>query len=112
MTLALSKLTCRVRLVEPSLTDAGNGGQIEAPAGRALSPEYAWASVEPVSGRELLTSDAPHAAGTHRLRMRYHPQVTPRTRVEWQGRRFEVLAVLHPGMARRELELLVAERTS
>jgi SPP1 family predicted phage head-tail adaptor len=108
MSLHLRHLTAKVRLRRPSLVDDGAGGQIQA-APTALRPEFAWASLEPLSSREFLAAGRQEEV-THRARLRYHPEIGLRTRVEWQGRTFEVVSVLNPGLARRELELLLVER--
>lgn len=108
MTLDLRTLTARVRLRRPALTDDGAGGQVES-APIPLRPEYAWASLQPLSSREYLAAGRQEEI-THRARLRYHPGITLRTVLEWQDRVFEVVSVLHPGMARRELELLLVER--
>ncbi len=107
----IGERTARIRLVVPSVVSDGRGGETESGV-VALSPEYAWASIEPLTSREVLQIGQQKGAISHRCRLPYHAGVTLRTRVLWQGRTFEVVSVINRGEARRELELLLTERTA
>jgi SPP1 family predicted phage head-tail adaptor len=110
LALNIGDLTARVRLVVPVVESDGRGGENETGV-LGLTPEYAWASVEPLASREVLQIGQQKGAISHRCRMHFHPGVTLRSRVLWQGRTFEVVSVINRGEARRELELLLTERT-
>ncbi len=67
-----------------------------------------WASVEPISGRELLAADQQHAETTHRIRMRYQPSttVTAEKRLLYDSRIFEIVSVIDKKERKHMLELL------
>jgi SPP1 family predicted phage head-tail adaptor len=73
-----------------------------------------WASVTPLSGREILAGQRLESRITHRIRMRYRSDitVTSSTRLSWNGRTFNIRAVINPGQRNRWLELLVEEGTT
>ena len=68
-----------------------------------------WAAVEPLSGDERWTSDQFQSEVSHRIRIRRRVGITPLMRVSWQGRLFDIQAVLEPESNRRELHLLCSE---
>jgi len=53
-----------------------------------------WASVEPISGREFFAEQRVQGEVTHRIRMRHSPGLTTRNRIRFDGRSFNLLAVL------------------
>jgi len=68
-----------------------------------------WASVEPLSGRELLTAQQVQGETTHRVRMRYQAGVTTSTRLLFNLRPFDVRSVINKNEAGVSLELLCTE---
>lgn len=68
-----------------------------------------WASIEPLSGRELQAAQAIHAETSHRLEIRYRPGVTADLRAVYQGRIFSVLAVFDEAMAHQKLIVMCSE---
>lgn len=65
-----------------------------------------WASVEPLNGRELFAAQE-HAADVDvRIRMRYRDGIEPTMRVVYEGRVYDIRAVLDLDLRHRELELL------
>lgn len=69
----------------------------------------AWVRIEPLSGRELETAQAINNEVTHRVTMRYRTTVTTDMRGVYQGRIFNVLAVLDVETAHVALQLLCSE---
>lgn len=55
----------------------------------------AWASIEPLSGREMLVAEAAQSELTHRVTLRYRAAapVTAKMRVNYAGRFFNIRAV-------------------
>lgn len=51
----------------------------------------AYASIEPLSGRELIAAQAIHNETTHRVTMRYRSEVLAKMRVNLGGRYFNIL---------------------
>ena len=68
-----------------------------------------WASVEPLSGRELLAAQQVQGETTHRIRMRYQAGVTTSTRLLFNLRPFDVRSVINKNEAGAFLELLCTE---
>lgn len=68
-----------------------------------------WASVEPLSGRELLSSQQIQGETTHRIRMRYLSGVTVGSRVLFNLRPFDVRSVINKNESGAFLELLCTE---
>ncbi len=70
-----------------------------------------WAAVEPLTGREYFTAQQTQAEVTTRIRVRWSSGhgITPKMRVSWSGRLFEIDSVLEPVSARRELHLMCTE---
>ncbi len=68
-----------------------------------------WASVEPMSGRELVSAQQQHAETTHRIRIRYTANVTQESRVIWESRTFEVVSLIDSKEKKRMIELMCKE---
>jgi SPP1 family predicted phage head-tail adaptor len=68
-----------------------------------------WASVEPLSGREFFANAEMQGELTARVRLRYRPGVTPKMRLQYDGRIFEIQSVMNVNEDDVELELMVAE---
>lgn len=68
-----------------------------------------WAAIEPLDGRELLLAQAINAEVTHRLTVRYRTGITAAMRATYQGRLFNIHAVLDPDTAHVALQLLCSE---
>lgn len=67
-----------------------------------------WASVEGLSGREVLQSGQQQTEVTHRVRMRYVSGLTQLMRLSWRGRILEITSLLEHNN-RTEHELLCVE---
>lgn len=74
----------------------------------------AWASIEPVSQRALerLAPGTVIAQATHTVTFPYFAGLATTSRVTFEGRRFDVQAMLNPREANRELILVVSEQVS
>lgn len=68
-----------------------------------------WASIEAISGREFFDAAQVNAEITHRIRIRYRPDITTQMRAAEGTRTFDIQAVLDPDGRRRELVLMVKE---
>lgn len=68
-----------------------------------------WASIRPLSGRELLSAQAQVSETTHEIQIRYRSGITPANRVVYQGRVFNVLSVLDKDTKHKALTLLCSE---
>ena len=73
------------------------------------------ASIEPLSGNELLRAEQFEASMTHRVRTRYYPNVRPSYRFTFRDeaaereRVLDIKTVIDPEERHRELELMCEE---
>ena len=104
----LGQLRKRVTLQAETPTTDGAGGYALAWTNIAT----VWAEIVPVSGKKL--SFAEHLEGrvTHHVTLRYQSVVTTDMRLAYNGRVFNIHAVLNFEERNRWTELLVEEGTS
>lgn len=69
-----------------------------------------WASIEPLSGRELEFAQAVHSETDHKITVRY-TALTSEDRIKFGDRTFEVLSVKNPHERNIKLEVMCKERT-
>ena len=69
-----------------------------------------WASYEPLSGRETIQARIAMSEATCRWRIRYYPGLTPRHRVMWGARVFDINSVADVDGRHDEMELLCTEK--
>lgn len=67
-----------------------------------------WAKVSTMSGREVLQAMQSNVIVTHRLYLRFRPDINAETRLLWRGQTLEVVVAL-PKNDRSELEVLCKE---
>lgn len=67
------------------------------------------ASIEPLSGYELVAAQAQFAETSHRIEIRYRPGITAAMRAVYQTRVFNILAVMDDFTAHKKLVLLCSE---
>ena len=69
----------------------------------------AWAQVEPISSREYFFGQANQAEVTHRIKVRYRPDVGQGWRIKHRDKYYAVQSIIDMGGRRRFLELLCIE---
>lgn len=69
-----------------------------------------WASIDALLGKELAKAQQVVAEVTHKVTMRYQPNVTADMLIDFKGRIFQVQAVMNPKELNQQLELLCLER--
>jgi SPP1 family predicted phage head-tail adaptor len=69
----------------------------------------AWASIEPLTGREYFAAQREQADVSHRIRMRYMDGITHKMRVSIGSRIFEIESVINVGERNCELILMCRE---
>lgn len=64
----------------------------------ATWPEFAkrWASIKPLTGRELFNAQQVQADVTHEIKMWHLPGMTPKMRIRFNSRYFYNIHVLNP----------------
>lgn len=68
-----------------------------------------WASIEPISGRELLAANQVQGETTHRIRCRYFEGLNTAHRVFFKDRIFDIQSAINPRERGVELEILCKE---
>ncbi len=69
----------------------------------------AWASIEPLAGREYFAAAREQADISHRIRMRFAEGITHKLRASFESRIFEIESVINVGERNRELILMCRE---
>lgn len=70
-----------------------------------------WAKIEPVSGRDYFQNLQVQSALTHKVELRsFVDGVTPRDRVSFGDRKFNIAAVINQEERGRQLELMCSEQ--
>jgi SPP1 family predicted phage head-tail adaptor len=101
----IGKLRHRITIEQVTETQDIDGSVIETWTTFAT----AQASIEPVSGREYFAAQSTQAEVTHRIRLRYLSGVTPKMRVNYNSRIFDILSVININERNRELQLMCRE---
>jgi SPP1 family predicted phage head-tail adaptor len=101
------KLRHRIVIQEKSVTRTASGAETVSWA------EYdtLWASVEPLSGRELEMAKQLHDEISVRMWIRYRSGVAPEMRVSWDSRTFDVVSVLNTAERDIKMQLMCREVT-
>ncbi|SEJ31649.1 phage head-tail adaptor, putative, SPP1 family [Azotobacter beijerinckii] len=68
-----------------------------------------WASIEPISGRELLAAQQTQGEITHRIRCRYRDGLSTASRALFKERVFDLQSVINPRELNASLEILANE---
>ena len=71
--------------------------------------ERVFASIRPLTGRELNSTSGRHAEVTHAIILRAGPRVAPRDRITYAGRVFDIVSVLNVEERGRYLKLMTTE---
>lgn len=96
------RLFNQVMIQSYTATRASNGEEVKSWSTVAT----VWASVEPLSGRELLAARDVRADVTTRIRIRYRTGITPKMRAIMGSATYEISEVIDRKMQHRDLELL------
>jgi SPP1 family predicted phage head-tail adaptor len=103
--LNIGKLRHRIAIEQVTETQDTDGSVIETCSIFAAMQ----ASIEPISGREYIAAQSTQADVTHRINLRYMPGITPKMRVNYNSRIFDILSVINVGERNRELQLMCRE---
>lgn len=68
-----------------------------------------WASVEPLNGREYFESQQTNAEVNFRFRIRYTASITPKMRISYDSRTFDIISVINVNERDRETVLMAKE---
>jgi SPP1 family predicted phage head-tail adaptor len=62
---------------------------------RLVTQATVWAEVTPVSGTEKVNGTAVQSTGTHRIRVRYRPDITSQWRIVYREQPLDLVSVLN-----------------
>lgn len=68
------------------------------------------AQVSPLSGKELLVAEQQQSLTTHRIKMRYFRGITSAWRVDFEGRKLNIVSVIDIDERKIEHHLMCSER--
>lgn len=97
----------RVTFQAPTRGQSGTG----APTTTYVTVATAWASVEPIKGREFLAGQTVQSETTDRVRCRYRAGLNTATRITYGNRTLDIVALIDIGERHRELEIMCKEVT-
>lgn len=69
-----------------------------------------WAAIQPLSGREFFAAQQVNSEVTTRIKIRYTDGVESTMIFVYGDHTFEILYIIHPEFAKRELHLMCKER--
>lgn len=82
------KLRHKIDIQELASIPDGGGGKQEA----WVTFLSAWASIDPLSGRELFAAMQIQSTASHKIKMRYRPGITAKHRIVFGTRIFNIIA--------------------
>ena len=65
-----------------------------------------WAAIEPLRGQEFIAAQAAQSSTTVRVRIRRRPGITTEMRLVFEGRFYNIKAVIETETRRREVQLM------
>ena len=103
-----SRLGKRITIQEEALTTGDAGGQM------VIWSDFVkiWAEIKPLNGRERLQSEQLNSSITHTVTIRHIDGVNADMRIIYQGRVFNVIAVINPFESNIVLEILCEENVA
>lgn len=103
-----SKLNKRINILRPPGSD--DVDEIGQPLDTWLPIAQTWASIEPLSGRELFSAMQINAEVTTKIIIRYRTDINRTMKAIYNGTEFEFLYVIHKDYAKKELYIMCKER--
>ena len=97
----------KITIETPSETSDGLGGMTTT----WNTLKSIWAAVMPLRGQEYIGAMQTTSEISHRVRIRYMSGVTPKQRIKWGDRYFDIESVLNPSERNIMLELMCIEQT-
>lgn len=101
----IGRMRERVTIKAPQETQSPSG---EVTLGWDTTLATVWASVDGLSGRDILQAMQANVVASHRIRIRYRADVTHEHRIIWRNRTMEIASVVEREN-RTVLEILARE---
>jgi SPP1 family predicted phage head-tail adaptor len=106
MTFDSGKLNKRVTIQKPSTLKDGYGQPI---IDAWEDVKTVWANVSPIVGREYFAAETVNSEVSHKVRMRYRPNVKAEMRIKYGNRILSILTVIDYKEMHVELQLMCKE---
>ena len=101
------KLNKRITITKPTADpDQNEYGEVTSSDSEVAT---VWASIEPVSARDMEVAKAFKSTVSHKVTIRHHSDVDYGYAVEWNGRTFSINGILNPNFDDSELILFCSE---
>jgi len=97
----------KIVLQEPTETSDGMGGMTTTWS----TFKRVWAAIWPLKGAEYLAAMQTTSEMTHKIRIRYMANVTPKLRIKWGSRYFDIQSAINPDERNIYLEMICRETT-
>lgn len=68
-----------------------------------------WASINPISGKEIFAAETVSSEITHKIKIRYRSGITPDMRIVFNGRIFEIKSIINFQERNIDLQLMCKE---
>lgn len=98
----------RLTIQKPSQAQDGYGQTLDTWTDVAT----VWGEIVPVSGREMIAANAMQESKTHAITIRYIAGITPKMRIKYGTRLFDIQSVLDENERHRTLNLSCVEGLS
>lgn len=109
MALPAGALRQRVTIERLKPQSTGRLGEQRQTPDRWAPWQEVWASVQAVSGREVIQSDRTQALVTYTVRVRTREGLTPRDRLRWKGLVLNIVSIQLRGLRLEEQEILCSQ---
>lgn len=106
--LLVNRLDKRVTIFRPAGPD--DTDEYGQPVSDPVEVCKVWAAIEPLQGKEFMAAMQENAEVTTRIRIRYRPGIDRTMTVKCGEYTFEILYIIHPQFAKKELQLMCKER--
>lgn len=104
----IGKLRHRITFQKETRVDDGGGGSAST-WGDISGTATVWASVEPLSGREVLFGQQLQASVTHRIKLRHKSDISEAMRIKFGSRFFNIRSIRHIEERDRWTEIMAEE---
>ena len=101
------KLRHRIVIEEKSVTRTDSGAETVS----WTEYDTLWASVEPLSGREMEMAKQIHDEISVRVWIRHRSGVVPEMRISWDSRTFDIVSVINTAGRDIKMQLMCREIT-
>lgn len=106
--LLVNRLNKRVAIFRPAGPDETD--EYGEPLDTPVKVFDLWAAIEPLRGQDRYVAQQEHADVTARIRIRYRAGIDRTMTVKYGDQEFEILYIIHPLLAKKELQLMCKER--